>query len=249
MKRTPNKEKIEIKPVAFKCDKSLGKDIPFPLPATNAVYLLVGQAGSGKTTLLTNLIKDIYKKKFNRIWIFAPRASLLSLGETHIFNKYIEDTQHIKHSDITGYVFNEISPELLNICKEEAKQDKEKGWNTLVILDDQMAHLRSNVACEKQLIDICANHRHYSMSLMILSQLYLGGIPKRIRLQACAIFLWRPVKKEIEEIGEELFSNFDKKEVEICMKELYQEPHDFIYITQNKLGWAVYDKDFAKITF
>ena len=34
--------------------------------------IILGPSGSGKTVLLVNMILDIYKKCFNRVYIFSP---------------------------------------------------------------------------------------------------------------------------------------------------------------------------------
>lgn len=247
--RTPNKTKIEIAPINFKCDNALGDHIPFPLSQGNQALFLVGGAGSGKTTLLTNLICSPYKKVFKKIWLFMPSNSVASLNDKHAFHRYIKDTKNIKHNGVTGYCFNEVTAELLDVAISEARIDAEDGHNTLIIMDDQMHLLRQDKRIEMLMKELCANRRHYHTSLFVLSQLWISGIPKSIRLQASAVFLWKPTKREYKDIREELFQDFTDKEVDVIAKECWKEPHDFLYITQNNLGNAVYDKNFAKLSF
>ena len=42
--------------------------------------IVLGPSGSGKTVLLTNLILDVYKGCFSRIYILAPASTLTRLG-------------------------------------------------------------------------------------------------------------------------------------------------------------------------
>ena len=41
--------------------------------------IILGPSGSGKTVLLTNLILDIYKNCFSRIYIFSPSINVDSV--------------------------------------------------------------------------------------------------------------------------------------------------------------------------
>ena len=247
--RTPNETEIKIAAVKFKCDASLGNHIPSPLAKGNQALFFVGGAGSGKTTVLTNLISGPYKKVFDKIWLFCPSNSLLSLEKKHPFLKYIDETADVKHSGIVGYVFNELSAELLQICINESRADAAEGKNTLIIADDQLHMLRGDKRIETLLKEILANRRHYHMSLFCLVQLWISGVPKCIRLQASAIFLWKPTKREYKDIREELFVEFTDPEINVIAKECWREPHDFLYLTQNNLGNAVYDKNFARLSF
>ena len=146
--RTPNEIPIKIQAIKFNCDNSLGSHIPSPLAKCNQALFMVGGAGSGKTTVLTNLITGPYKKVFDKIWIFCPANRLMSLDSKHIFHKYIKETSDVKHNKIQGYVFNEIAADLLQICIDESRADAMAGKNTLVIADDQMAHLRNDKRLE-----------------------------------------------------------------------------------------------------
>ena len=42
--------------------------------------IILGPSGSGKTVLLVNMILDIYKKCFNRVYVFPPAFALIPLG-------------------------------------------------------------------------------------------------------------------------------------------------------------------------
>ena len=61
-----------LKPMVLKkhtCKQGHYGDILPKLPMRN---MLVGPSGSGKTVLLTNVILDIYKGCFSRIYIWSP---------------------------------------------------------------------------------------------------------------------------------------------------------------------------------
>ena len=66
MQNAPDIKPIKIKEYEVKQSKypNVGK-----LPIRS---LLIGPSGSGKTVLLQNLILDVYKDCFSRIYIFSP---------------------------------------------------------------------------------------------------------------------------------------------------------------------------------
>ena len=68
--------------------------------------MLVGPSGSGKTVLLTNMILDIYKGCFSRIYIWSP--SIEVANTLKLVKDYIRD--HIKPNDRETYYFDSCDP-------------------------------------------------------------------------------------------------------------------------------------------
>ena len=64
---TPPLKPIELK--EHTCKQGHYGDIVPKLPMRS---MLVGPSGSGKTVLLTNMILDIYKGCFSRIYVWSP---------------------------------------------------------------------------------------------------------------------------------------------------------------------------------
>ena len=64
-------EKIKIAPIKLKEyeTKQSKYDIA---PKSPFISIIIGPSGSGKTTLLQNMILNIYKNCFSRIYIFSP---------------------------------------------------------------------------------------------------------------------------------------------------------------------------------
>ena len=70
------------------------------------ISMLVAPSGAGKTVLLTNMILDMYKGCFPRIYIWSP-----SMYVDHTWkpaNYYIRD--HIKPNDRDKCYFDEYDP-------------------------------------------------------------------------------------------------------------------------------------------
>ena len=71
--------------------------------------MLVGPSGSGKTVLLTNMILDIYKGCFSRIYIWSPSITIDNTWKP--VKDYIRD--HTKPSDRDKYYFDNYDPSKL----------------------------------------------------------------------------------------------------------------------------------------
>ena len=82
--------------------------------------LLVGPSGSGKGILLSNMILDIYRDCFSRIYIFSPSINVDSTWGP--VKDYIEKTMKVKHTDEEPIYFQEYEPEALeNIIDTQQK--------------------------------------------------------------------------------------------------------------------------------
>ena len=68
--------------------------------------MLVAPSGAGKTVLLTNMILDIYKGCFSRIYIWSPSIYVDNTWKP--VKDYIRD--HIKPNDRENYYFDEYGP-------------------------------------------------------------------------------------------------------------------------------------------
>ena len=78
--------------------------------------IILGPSGSGKTVLLQNMILDIYKNCFNRVYIFSPSievdASWLPV------KRYIENEMSVKHTDEDPIYFDHCDAEALHDIRD-----------------------------------------------------------------------------------------------------------------------------------
>ena len=113
-KETPNAQPIKLTEFETKQSKykMLGK-----LP-TRA--LLVGPSGSGKGVLLQNMILDIYRDCFSRIYIFSPSIHVdYTWGPV---KDYIEKDLKVKHTEEESIYFGDYDPDALeNIINTQHK--------------------------------------------------------------------------------------------------------------------------------
>ena len=80
--------------------------------------MLVGPSGGGKTVRLTNMILDIYRDCFSRVYIWSPSINVDSTWKP--VKDYIRD--HIKPSDREKCYFDSYEPsELEQVIKTQQK--------------------------------------------------------------------------------------------------------------------------------
>ena len=60
--------------------------------STTSFNIIVGRMGSGKTSLLTSLVKQVFKKCFETIYLFMPSNSRASI-ENDIYGKHLPPDQ------------------------------------------------------------------------------------------------------------------------------------------------------------
>ena len=86
---------LPITPIQLKeynCKQSNYNDVVPKLPMRS---MLVAPSGAGKTVLLTNMILDIYRDCFSRVYIWSPSINVDSTWKP--VKDYIRD--HIKPND------------------------------------------------------------------------------------------------------------------------------------------------------
>ena len=135
MNGTPSLKPIELK--EHTCSQGhYGNIVPI-LPMRS---MLVGPSGSGKTVLLTNMILDIYKGCFPRIYIWSPSIEVDNTWKP--VKDYIRD--HIKPSDKEKCYFDSCDPAeleaVINTQRKVIDYQKEQKhkylYHILIVIDD-----------------------------------------------------------------------------------------------------------------
>jgi signal recognition particle GTPase len=192
----PNLHKIK-----FNCDEKICDKLDkFPMIRDHLnkynTTLFVGRQGSGKTSLAVNFIKQIYRKKFHKVYIFMPETSRSSL-QTNIFEVLPEEQ-----------VFEELNGETISFVYEQIKENRKNGLKSLILFDDVQKALKDPDVL-KSLQNIIANQRHLSVVNFILAQNFFNVDPK-IR----------------EIINNLIFFKMDKKQTEKIFNNLVEIPKD-----------------------
>jgi len=103
---TPKIQPIKLKEFESRQSKySMVPQIPFR-------SVILGPSGSGKTILLQNMILDIYKDCFSRIYIFSPSIEVDATWQP--VKKYIEKEMQVQHTKEEPIYFDHYDPEQLH---------------------------------------------------------------------------------------------------------------------------------------
>ena len=107
---------------------------------------------------------------------------------------------------------------------DKYSNDDEK---TLLFIDDMTASLKSSKYIETTLKKIIYNRRHLKCNVIITAQSY-SNIPLDIRKCITNCIMFKPPKKEIEVLFEELIES--KKDVfNEVMRICYDQKHNFLF--------------------
>jgi len=154
-------------------------------------------------------------------------------------------------SDYDADTLQNVMDEQMAIVKllKKHEQSKHMANRLLVIFDDLVGSTLFSNARGNPFKMLNTNHRHYSASLLMVSQAY-KEIPKTVRTNfSCLICFEIPSEKEIEVIFEEN-SLYMKRDDWMEMYEHATEgDHDFLFINYQKPKRLRAMKNFEKILF
>lgn len=175
------------------------------LKHTKAVQMMiVGAKRSGKSSLILSLLGSpkIYKGYFHNIYMISPSVSdgkmIPLIRELDGQGKFYKE---LNEGNIQK-ILNEIKAEQDMIkAKEKKLKKKLPPIYNLLILDDVMADLPRSFK-KNVITSLFMNARHYSLSTMIVSQVY-KGVPAQVRKQTDVIYTFPLVKKEQESMKDD----------------------------------------------
>ena len=139
--------------------------------------ILLGPSGSGKTVLLQNMVLDIFRDCFSRIYIFSPSIDVDMTWEP--VKHYIEKSMNIQHTDDEPIYFDHYDPAALEhiigvqhkLAQYQKKNGFKKLYQILIIVDDfadQPAFTRS----DKILHSLYTRGRHTFVSSITSTQVF-----------------------------------------------------------------------------
>ena len=217
-----NKE-IKLDIPSFLCDSNpIGEHLnQHPLTELLNAYsflTFLGRPGSGKTSMAISMITQkkpkIYKKCFHHIFILMPNESIKSLKKNP-FAK-LEN------------IYNELNEATINEIYNKIKIHSENDEKSLLFCDDMTADLKKSKFIIDTMKKLIYNRRHLKLNIIITAQSYVN-IPLDVRKNISSLLLFKPPKKELEIIFEELIEN--KKDLFLdIMKMTFNEKHNFLFI-------------------
>ena len=188
--------------------------------ATSSFNVFCARMGQGKTSLMTSLVKKVFKKCFETIYVFMPQNSRASI-ENDIFGKHLPDEQLFDTLDYDG---------LSQVYKEIQSHSKE-GYHSLIIIDDFQVALKDPDIL-KVLQKIITKMRHLRTTIFILQQNF-QALVKPLRELCSNLILFNVGKSQLEKIFEELMQ-IDKNKFQEIVDISFKDPHDWILINLHK---------------
>ena len=208
------------------------------MPSLPARMLAVASSTGGETVLIQNLILKIYRRSFERIYIFSPSVHVDDTWKA--VKKYIKETMKVDDEKEKIY-FEEYDPialkkiiETQHKVIEYQKKNKDKNLFSILIIIDDFADDPKFVRYSNLLHGLFTRGRHNAMSVILSTQKY-NVLAPIIRLNASALFVFRLKNmNEVNAFLEENSALVDKK----ALYEMYQQavnykPYSFFYINTN----------------
>ena len=229
MKKTPDIKPIKIKEYEV---KQSDYDHVGKLPIRS---LLIGPSGSGKTVLLQNVILDIYRDCFSRIYIFSPSIDVDDSWSS--VKHYIEHDVKVKNTKDEPIFFDHYDPAALQkiintqhkITEYMKKQGHKKLYQILIIVDD-FADEPLFTRQSKLLHALFTRGRHSSISSIVSTQKWSALAPI-IRVNATELYIYRLRNyKDIECYLDELSALYDKKTLLDVYNQATSQPYSFLYV-------------------
>ena len=197
--------------------------------------MILGPSGSGKTVLLSNLILDVYKGCFSRVYIFSPS---IEVDYTWVpVKEYIEKEMKVKHTKEEPIYFDHYDAEALSdiidtqhkIIDYMKKQNHKKLHQILVIIDD-FADDPSFTRSSKLLHALYVRGRHNMISTITSTQKF-NAIHPIIRVNATELYVYRLRNtKDLDTFIEEVSAVLDKRTLLQLYNIATSEPHSFLYV-------------------
>lgn len=217
--------------------------------------ILLAPSSSGKTVLIQNMILDIYKDLFERVYIFSPSVHI---DHTWYPVKAYLDKKMKLNNDEPKLYYDEYDPESLEkiisthkkvIEYQKSKKEKSKLFSILVVVDDFADDVQFSRS-SKLLHALFTRGRHSQISTIVSTQKFTAIHPI-IRVNASELYVFRlrnysDLQTFLDELGGVVG---DKQTLLTMYKEATNTPFSFLYcrLTQknkNEMFYINYNKRF-----
>ena len=199
--------------------------------------IILGPSGSGKTVLIQNMILELYRGCFSRIYIFSPSIEVDATWSP--VKQYIEKEMKVQHTEKEPIYFEHYNPEDLEniihtqhkVIEFQKKQGHKKLYSILIIVDDHADDARFS-RNSPLLNSLFVRGRHNSISTLVGTQKF-NAISPLIRVNAAELFVYRLRNyKDLETLVEETSAivGGDKKLILQIYNLATAEPYSFLYI-------------------
>ena len=228
-KLVPTIEPIKVKEYEVKQSKyhQCGK-----LPVRS---ILLGPSGSGKGILLQNMILDIYRGCFERVYIFSPS---INVDVTWLpVKEYLNKTINLSENEPPLFYDTNDQENLERIIDTQrkvtehlkSKKDTKKLFQILIIIDDWADS--PDFSRKSQLLHaLFTRGRHSGISTIVSTQKFTALHPI-IRVNATELYVFRLRNyRDLETFIEEVSALIDKKSLMEIYNLATAEPYSFLYV-------------------
>ena len=228
-------KKPKLGNVKMTCDRVIHKKLTeFPMTndawSTNNFTVIVGRMGQGKTSLLTNLVKNVFNKCFENIYLVMPESSRTSI-ENDIFTKHLPPDQ----------LYDTLTEDGLTEIYERLQETTKEKENSMLIIDDFQAQLKDKDII-KVLQKIITKMRHLRVTIFLLQQNF-QALQKPLRELVSNLVIFNVGKSQLSKLFQEIVQ-MDKDKYEKLIKMAFVEPHDWILINfhRSKKIYRMFDE-------
>ena len=227
--QVPNIQPIKVKEYEVKQSKyhQCGK-----LPIRS---ILLGPSGSGKGILLQNMILDIYRGCFERVYIFSPS---INVDVTWLpVKEYLNKTINLSENEPPLFYDTNDQENLERIIDTQrkvtehlkSKKDTKKLFQILIIIDDWADS--PDFSRKSQLLHaLFTRGRHSGISTIVSTQKFTALHPI-IRVNATELYVFRLRNyRDLETFIEEVSALIDKKSLMEIYNLATAEPYSFLYV-------------------
>ena len=195
--------------------------------------MLCAPSGGGKTILLQNMVLDIYRGCFSRIYVFSPSINIDHTWEP--VKDYIRD--HIKPNDREQIYFDSYDPSALEhiistqhkVVNYQKSQGHKSIYQILIIIDD-FADSPEFTRKSQLLHQLYIRGRHQFISTITATQVF-KAISPIVRKNITDLYVFRLRNyADLEGIIEEVSALYDKRTLMDMYKTATDEPYGFLYV-------------------
>ena len=228
-KLVPTIEPIKVKEYEVKQSKyhQCGK-----LPIRS---ILLGPSGAGKGILLQNMILDIYRGCFERVYIFSPS---INVDVTWLpVKEYLNKTINLSENEPPLFYDTNDQENLERIIDTQrkvtehlkSKKDTKKLFQILIIIDDWADS--PDFSRKSQLLHaLFTRGRHSGISTIVSTQKFTALHPI-IRVNATELYVFRLRNyRDLEAFVEEVSALIDKKSLMEIYNLATSEPFSFLTV-------------------
>ena len=199
--------------------------------------ILLAPSGGGKGVLLQNMILDIYRDCFERVYIFSP-----SINVDHTWlpvKSYLDNKINLSEDEPSLY-YDTYDPDSLEniittqrkIVEHQKNKKSNKLFSILLIVDD-FADDQSFSRNSKLLHSLFTRGRHSSISTLVSTQKFAALSPL-IRVNACSLYVFRLRNyQDLNTFLNEVSAIVDKKTLLQMYKKATDESFGFLFVEFN----------------